>query len=569
MRNMKVKFKIGVLLAFSVIMLNIVGGTGYLTMDKMARQTTETYNEMLLPISYLGQMRTNNRAIEAFLLERIISHDVNKQKELTESIKVKIQANNDFLSKLKAIEYKDEAVVINKINNYEKSLKEYTALRENIIHIADIKGTQEAYNVFSGEFNVSREKMIKMLQELSEIMLKGAGEYNLDSTATANSSKMYSILLITSSWVICILLSVVIIRRITKPLNELQVLMKRAEEGDLTAKATYKSKDEIGQINSSFNNMLESLRKMMQGVAESAELLSASSQEMSASAEQTSLASQMIAVSSSEIASGFEEQTDSINRTSNSIQSMNNDISAVENSSFEMTDLMGVAYRSTDRGVTAVDSILEQMKEINANVSQSHEIVGNLGSLSQEIDTIITTINGIATQTNLLALNASIEAARAGEHGRGFSVVANEIRSLSEATRNSSLKVTDIITHIQQQTETAVESMAVGSDLVSQGVAQSQLVSKAFQEIQSSIHDATQQTVDIREAIAHVLQESQGIVVAMEQVNAISNKGAEGVQDSSAATQEQLSAMEEMAASAQYLSVLAEDLQKSLSRFKL
>lgn len=65
MRNMKVKFKIGILLVFSVVMLNIVGLTGFITMDKMTQKTKETYNENLLPISYVGQMRTNNRAIEA------------------------------------------------------------------------------------------------------------------------------------------------------------------------------------------------------------------------------------------------------------------------------------------------------------------------------------------------------------------------------------------------------------------------------------------------------------------------------------------------------------------------
>ncbi|WP_339317407.1 methyl-accepting chemotaxis protein [Paenibacillus sp. FSL R10-2734] len=568
MRNMKVKFKIGILLVFSVIMLNIVGGTGFLTMDKMAKKTTETYNENLLPVSYVGQMRTNNRAIEAFLLERLISADVSKNKELSESIKGKFQENNDLLNKLKTVHY-DDSTILNKIKEYESSLTDYRAQRENIVQIADSKGSQEAYQVFKGEFSNSREKMINMLKEINDSLLKGAGEHNSESAATAKSMKTKSIILISFSWIICIVLSVAIIRLITKPLKELQGLMKRAENGDLTVIATYTAKDEIGQINSSFNNMLESLRKMMQGIAESAELLSASSQEMSASAEQTSLASQMIAESSGEIAAGFDEQTESINRTSQSIQAMTNDISAVESSSLEMSDLMGVASGSTDRGVIAVDNIIEQMKEIDSSVTQSQVIVSNLGQLSQEINTIITTINEIATQTNLLALNASIEAARAGEHGRGFAVVAGEIRGLAEATRNSSLKVTDIITHIQKQTDSAVESMALGSELVSNGVVQSQLVSQAFHEIQSSIKEATQQTEEIREAVAHVSLESQGVAAAMEQVNAISNKGAVGVQDTSAASQQQLSAMEEMSASAQYLAVLAEDLQKTLARFSL
>jgi methyl-accepting chemotaxis protein len=568
MKNMKVKFKIGLLLVFAVIMVNVVGVTGVITMNKMAKKTTETYNENLLPVSYVGQMRTNNRAIEAFLLERLISVDAGRKKELLESIKGKVQENNELLKKVKSVQYKDSKI-LSKINEYDTSLTDYRTQRDNIIQVADSKGSQEAFQVFTGDFSISREKMINLLKEINDTLLKEAGAHNLESISTADSMRLKSILLISFAWVVCIAFSVVIIRLITKPLKELQGLMKRAENGDLTVTATYSAKDEIGQINSSFNNMLESLRKMMQGIAESAELLSASSQEMSASAEQTSLASQMIAESSGEIAVGFDEQTESINRTSQSIQAMTNNISAVESSSFEMSDLMGVASGSTDRGVIAVDNIIEQMKEIDSGVTQSQEIISNLGQLSQDINTIITTINGIATQTNLLALNASIEAARAGEHGRGFAVVAGEIRGLAEATRNSSLKVTDIITHIQKQTEKAVESMAFGSELVSNGVVQSQLVSQAFHEIQSSIKEATLQTEEIREAVAHVSLESQGVAAAMEQVNAISNKGAVGVQDTSAASQQQLSAMEEMSASAQYLAILAEDLQKTLARFSL
>lgn len=568
MKNLKVKYKMAILLLFAIAMVIGVGIMGMNTMDKMATRTTETYNENLLPISYVGQMRTNNRAMESFLLELLISKDAKKKAELSDSIKGKVEENNNLLIQLKNTEF-NNSVILGKVNEYASYLPDYRAQRDTIIKLAGLNHTEEAYSAYSGSFNVSREIMVKYLKEISASLLKEAEAHDMASTASADSMKTKSIIVITLAWLICLAISYMITRLITKPLKELQGLMKRAEEGDLTVSAVYTAKDEIGQINVSFNNMLDSLRKIMLGVSESAEMLSASSQEMSASAEQTSRASQMIAESSGEIAAGIEEQNININSTSRSIQAMSNDITAVELSSFEMSDLMGVAAASTDRGVEAVDNILTQMKEIDSSVSQSQEIVSNLGLLSQEINTIITTINGIATQTNLLALNASIEAARAGEHGRGFSVVAGEIRNLAEATRRSSLQVTDIITNIQEQTGSAVESMALGSELVSHGVAQSQLIAQAFHEIQSSIKDATEQTEEIKEAIEHVSAESQGVAASIDQIYAISNEGAAGIQDTSAASQQQLSAMEEMTASAQYLATLAEDLQKNMARFSL
>lgn len=569
MRNLQVKHKMALLMVVVIIMLIAIGITGIVTTDKMAGRSTDTYNENLLPVSYITQIQGNNRAIESFLLENLLSTDAARNKELTNSIKQNIKKNDDLLSKLKLITFKDNTVT-KKVNEYISLLSNYRAQRDNIVQLGDNDMNNEGYDLFSGsEFSSSREKMVTLLDDTAELLLKAAAVHNTDTVVSADKFKMLNIIFITIVWIICVWISVIITRLITKPLKELQGLMKRAEEGDLTATVVYDSNDEIGLINRSFNSMLGSLRTMMQGVAESVEMLSASAGEMSASAVQTSLASKVIAETSGDIADGFDEQLGSINRTSQSVQAMAEDISAVERSSNEMSDLMGIAAASTDRGADAVHQIITQMKEIDISVTESQEIVSNLGRLSQEINTIITTINGIATQTNLLSLNASIEAARAGEHGQGFAIVAEEIRKLAEATGGSSLQITEIITHIQQQTGSAVESMVLGSQLVSQGVAQSELVSQAFVEIQNSIKDSTRQTEEIRAAIGHISKESQGVAEAMDQVQAISNKGAEDIQGTSTASEEQLTAMGEMLASAQYLATLAEDLQKSLSRFRL
>ncbi|MCL6601736.1 MAG: methyl-accepting chemotaxis protein [Paenibacillus sp.] len=568
MKNLKVKFKMTLLMVIVIVMMIGVGLMGVLTTQKMAGRSQETYSEDLLPISYVSQMRTNNRAIESYVLELMLNKDAAGKATLHELIDDKIKKNNDLLVQLNAISYSD-ANVKKKLNEYRALLPSYRAQWDQIIQLGDKNLEKEAYDLYSGDFSDYREKMIDMLKEVTNILLKGAESHNAANTSDANRFQTLSFVIIAVVLILCVLISFVITRLITKPLKELQELMQRAEQGDLTVSALYNSKDEIGVINGSFNRMLVSLRTMMLGVAESAEMLSASSEEMSASSEQTTLASQLIAETSGEIASGFEEQTANISRTSQAVQAMSEDISSVNQTTSEMSSLMGIVAESTDRGAVAVDEIIDQMKEIDASVSGSQVIVNNLANLSEEINTIITTINGIASQTSLLSLNASIEAARAGEQGRGFAVVAGEIRKLSEATGKSSLQITDIITHIQQQTESAMKSMARGSQLVSQGVTQSNLVSQAFSEIQASIKDATLQTADIRTAVEHISRESVGVKEAMEQVNVISNAGAEGIQDTSAASQEQLSAMEEMTSSAQYLATLAEDLQKSLSSFKL
>ncbi len=569
MRDLKVKYKMAVLAAVAVIMVIGIGMNGILFTNKLADRSQETYTLNLVPIHMVTEIRANNRAIESFLLEDLLTKEADKSQGLTAGIQEKIKLNNELMNQLKAIDFKDTKVS-NKINEYMSLLEDYRAQRNNIIQLANKNLNEEGYQVFSGRtFSESRTKMVGLLDDASALLLADAKTHNELTLKNAQTSSTVSSILITAAWVLCIVISIVITRLITKPLKELQALMRRAEEGDLTITAAYQSKDEIGQINTSFNSMLDSLKRMMLGVSESAEVLSASSQEMSASAEQTGRASRLIAETSSEIAAGFENQVNSIDRTALSVLTMTEDIAAVERSSNEMADLMAGAAVSTDHGAAAVDRIIRQMKDINASVSATQSIVRNLGSLSAEINTIITTINEISAQTNLLSLNASIEASRAGEHGLGFAVVAGEIRKLAEATGRSSLQITEIITDIQQQTGSAVESMELGSELVALGVEQSGVVSQAFAKIQASIQAAALQTEEIRGAVGHVSQESQAVSGAMERVSEISRKGVEDVQDTSAASEEQLSAMEEMMASAQYLATLAEDLQKEMARFKL
>ncbi|WP_054938937.1 methyl-accepting chemotaxis protein [Paenibacillus ihuae] len=498
MRDLKVKYKMAVLAAVAVIMVIGIGMNGILFTNKLADRSQETYNLNLVPIHMVTEIRANNRAIESFLLEDLLTKEAEKSQGLTAGIQEKIKQNNELMNQLKSIDFKDTEVS-NKINEYMSLLEDYRAQRDNIIQLANKHLNGEGYQVFSGSaFSESRTKMVGLLDDASALLLADAKKYNELTLDNAQTSSTVSSILITAAWVLCIVISIIITRLITKPLKELQALMRRAEEGDLTVTAAYQSKDEIGQINTSFNTMLDSLKRMMQGISESAEVLSASSQEMSASAEQTGRASRLIAETSSEIAAGFETQVNSIDRTVLSVQMMTEDIAAVERSSNEMADLMAGAAVSTDHGAAAVDRIIGQMQDINASVSATQSIVRNLGSLSAEINTIITTINEIATQTNLLSLNASIEAARAGEHGFGFAVVAGEIRKLAEATGRSSLQITEIITDIQQQTGSAVESMELGSELVTLGVEQSGVVSLAFAEIQDSIKAAALQTEEIR-----------------------------------------------------------------------
>ncbi|WP_025688248.1 methyl-accepting chemotaxis protein [Paenibacillus zanthoxyli] len=568
MRNLKLKYKMGLIMLIALFAMISVGAIGIVTGQQLADRSKVMYEKNLLPVMWSAQIRINNGMIETDVLELLMTEDVARNASLAKDIELK-RANNDALTKKLLQVPFGSAETLNKLNEYESLLPEYRSQRDRIITLAKANRNAEAYALFSGNFSTLRSKMVNLLGNAGSLLQQDAEKQYAEAMAQAESTRNLNIVLIIVFTLLTQAGAYFIVRMITKPLAELGKTMEQAEQGDLTVTAAYSSKDEIGQISSSFNGMVASLRRMMLSVSESAETLSASSEQMTASAEQTSLASNMIASTASELATGFETQVYSIAETNASIQAMSQDITSVESGSEQMSVLMAKAADSADHGAEKVNSITEQMTQINSNVTETQRIIASLAKLSGEISDIITTINGIAGQTNLLSLNASIEAARAGEVGRGFAVVAGEIRKLSEETAKSSDHITGIITQIQQQTGEAVESMAQGAQLATEGVAGTAEISEAFSQIVVSIQDAIRQTESINKVVGHVSEECGDLVAVMEMVNEISQKGGAGIEDVSASTQEQMSAMEEMSSSARYLSSLAEELQKNLAGFKL
>lgn len=567
MKNLKVRIKILLLTAIAFVLMLAIGLTGYVNSQRLAENSSHMYNENLLSVAWVNQIRTNNRALQAFMLEMILSPDVNRDAALKQNIidrearNEALHKNMDQLTSLHETEAKEWMA-------YKKIYVDYKAAYGQVIDFAVQNKMQDAYGLY---INISTmvDQLNGSLTLLSDELQNEAEGSHMASAEAARSADLFIIIVILIGLSILVGAGYYISRTIVKPLQAMQSLMAKAEAGDMTVQGTYRSKDEIGQLTQSFNVMIEGLRSLVLKVNDSALTLSASSEELIASAEQTTRASEQIASATNQMAAGFDEQVKNIVKASEAATHMAQSIVMIKQNGTEVNQLSEEAAAATHTGVQAIESVLGQMKEIDQNVRETQGIIVALSAHSNEIGTIITAINDIASQTNLLSLNASIEAARAGEAGRGFAVVAGEIRKLADAAAQSSNQIAEIIETIQSQTKQAVESMARGADQVSHGVERSQQASASFGMIEVAITDVVKKVHELEDKVVEVSQESQEIAAAMQRVSGISQEGAAGVQQTSAASQEQLAAMEEVASSAQSLSQLAEELSVTLDRFAL
>jgi len=287
------------------------------------------------------------------------------------------------------------------------------------------------------------------LGEMVEIARKGGASPEIISKLEANHSSY----IFNSFWesglefAIQFLIIGLVASVFVKPIQALCNSLKAMVQGDLTKEVKINSRDEIGMVEISFNEVLGKLNHIMREV-------DASGKEMEQSAFQIAKISREIA----EVGHHEQSRSEEVNRVTGQLQ----EISAnVQSKAQEASERASHTEERAREGMSMVRKNISEMEGTVQEVNQAAQKISELEQSAGQIHDIIATIQEIAEQTNLLALNAAIEAARAGEQGRGFAVVADEVRKLSERTGHSAREVSGIIDQISSKMHQVTASMNV------------------------------------------------------------------------------------------------------------
>ena len=353
-----------------------------------------------------------------------------------------------------------------------------------------------------------------------------------------------------ATWLIGIILAItalvgggmmLVIRRITRSLNELGSAMNQIQtSNDLSRRVTVNSRDEVGLIGLSFNQMIQSFQEIIQQVVSNSNGVMQAADKLSDSSHRVAVRSQSQSDATAEMAAAVEEVTVSISHVADSSQETHH----IAHKSGELSALGG----------EVVQGAATEMNKIAESVNQSSQFIGKLGEHSNQISAIVSVIKDIADQTNLLALNAAIEAARAGEQGRGFAVVADEVRKLAERTARSTEEITTMIGSIQNGTQHAVKSMQEGCARVTEGVAMANRAGESMSQISDGAN--------------RVITAVSDISTALREQSAASTQVSQKVEIIARMTEENSVAANEIAGEAQQLKGLASALGNAVSRFK-
>jgi len=242
-------------------------------------------------------------------------------------------------------------------------------------------------------------------------------------------------------------ITVVVARKITRPLELATELVARVARNDLTETVNVTTNDEVGQIGLALNTMVANLRLNVDALHNDSLSLTAASTELSQ-------ISQQVSANASQTYSQAEVVSDASQRVSQDVHSV---AAAVEEMSTSMSEIM----RTTSEATRISGRAAEAARGTNATVAK-------LGESSAQISDVVKVITGIAAQTNLLALNATIEAARAGEAGRGFAVVAQEVKELASQTSKATEEISTRINAIQSDATSAVAAILEIGQIIGQ-----------------------------------------------------------------------------------------------------
>ncbi len=345
-----------------------------------------------------------------------------------------------------------------------------------------------------------------------------------------------------SSFVLVFGIAAIFVRTgIVTPLNRVMQLANEISQGNLKNEPLHiQSSDEVGELATIFNGMLRFLREMAAQNSEVSKNLGTAASEILAAVQQQ--------------AAAVREQATAIQQTTATMEEIGQSGAQVTERGRQISSSTEATLNAANAGIGAVQGTHLTMISIRSQVESVAENIVSLSERNQTIGEIVASVNDIAEQSNLLALNAAIEAADAGDHGRRFSVVANEIKNLSEQCKGATVQVRSILGQIQKGINTSVMLTEEAVKRAEGGRAQADLAEKTIVQLTGT----TNESLKTFQQIIGATNQQQ---IGFEQITQALKSIRIGAEQTAAST----SQLEKAALS---LNSLGQQIQASASRYK-
>lgn len=478
--NAKMSTKLILSFGLFMILLIFVILNALSSLNKISTMSENLYKKQLNLVDNVTNLDDENNAMRSALANLLLSPDPTGLEAAIK--KISDIYENQEKAKTQILEIiQNDGGFLQDFDNFINLRIEAKNIRDNQIIPAIRSGNiEQAKKYLLTEYHSKDEGMSQLTDKMTEKAKVKANQEVENARKQVASAEYYFSGVGVLSVILCIILISILNRLIAFPMNELSSIAKKIANRDLILSefSFFNRHDEVGILGTSFKRMAENLNELTLELSEAINQLNSSSNE--------------IVTASNQLAASAAETATSINETTATIEEVKQTSEVASKKAKFVSDASSKTNEMSDNGKKSITEMGAVISKIRAQMSVVADTMTRLSEQTQTVETIIATVEDLSQQTNLLAVNASIEASKAGEHGKGFSVVAQEVKSLASQSKQATSQIRNILSDIQKATSAAVMAVELSGKAVDTGVSKTDEAGETILRLIQTVSDNAQ-----------------------------------------------------------------------------